>query len=51
MRANSSLRKQTIFVRVPLSAYFYVAHAVERALALAFVNKLIWFESHYRHIM
>ena len=51
MRARSSLRKQTMLVRVTLSAYFYVAQAVERALALAFVNKLILFESHYRHIL
>ena len=27
-----------------------VAQAVERVLAVAFRNKLIWFESHYRHI-
>jgi len=37
-------------VRVPLSAYFYVTQADERALSVAFVNKLCWFESHYRHI-
>ena len=39
-----------MLVRVPLSAYFYVAQADERTLAVAFVNKLCWFESHYRHI-
>ena len=50
MRARSSLRKQTNFVRVPLSAYYYIAEADERALAVAFVNKLCLFESHYRHI-
>ena len=27
-----------------------VAQAVQRVLALAFGNKLSWFESHYRHI-
>ena len=26
------------------------AQAVERVLAVAFGNKLCWFESHYRHI-
>ena len=51
MRARSSLRKQTMLVRVPLSAYFYVAKADECGLAVAFVNKLILFESHYRHIL
>ena len=34
MRA-SSLRKQTMLVRVPLSVYFYVAQADERTLAVA----------------
>jgi hypothetical protein len=50
MCAGSSLRKQTMLVRVPLSAYFYVAQADERALAVAFINKLCSLESHYRHI-
>ena len=50
MCASSSLRKQTMWVRVQLSAYFYVAQADERALAVAFVNKLCWFQSYYRHI-
>jgi len=31
------------------SHIFYVAQADERALAVAFGNKLCWFESHYRH--
>ena len=35
-------------VRFLLSAG--VAQAVERVLAIAFGNKLCWFESHYRHI-
>jgi hypothetical protein len=39
-----------MLVRVPLSAYFYVAQADERTLAVAFVNKQCSFESHYRHI-
>jgi len=51
MRASSSLRKQTMLVGVPLSAYFYVAQADERMLAVAIVNKVCWFESHYRHIL
>jgi len=49
MPASSSLRKQTMLVRVPLSAYFYVAQAHERMLAVAIVNKVCWFESHHRH--
>jgi len=48
MHASSSLHKQTMLVRVPPSAYFYVAHTDERTVAVAFVNKLCWFES-YRH--
>jgi len=39
-----------MLVRVPLSACFYVAQADERALTVAFVNKIFWFEFHYRHI-
>jgi len=50
-RVNSSLRKQTVLVRVPLSAYFFMQpKQFERMLAPAFGNKLCWFESHYRHI-
>ena len=30
--------------------FLYVAQAVERVLAVAFGNKLTWFESHYRRI-
>ena len=37
-----------MFVRVPV--FLYVAQAVERVLAVAFGNKLCWFESNYRHI-
>jgi len=78
MCASSSLREQTMLVRIPLSAYFYVARqlnalaiafvnkllvrvplsacfyvapANERALAVVFVNKLCWFESHCRHVL
>jgi hypothetical protein len=39
-----------MLVRVPLSTYFYVAQADERALEVAIVNILCWFESYYRHI-
>ena len=39
-----------MLVRDPLSAYYYIAQADERTLAVAFINKLCWFESHYRHI-
>jgi len=49
MHASSSLRKQTMLFRVPPSAYYYVAQADECTLAVAFVNKLSWFKSHYRH--
>ena len=49
-RASSSLRKQTVLVRVPLSIILYVAQAVERVLAVAFGNKLCWFESQSQHI-
>ena len=48
MRASSRLRKQTMLVRVPL--FLYVAQVVECVLAVAFGNKLRWFQSHYRHI-
>ena len=41
MRASSSLRKQTMLVRVPLSPYFYVAQAHERMLAVAIVKKYV----------
>ena len=50
MRGNSSLRKQTTLVRVPLLTFLYVAKALERVLGVAFGNKLRWFESHDRHI-
>jgi len=30
--------------------FLYVAQAVQRVLAVAFGNKLCWFESHDRHI-
>ena len=30
--------------------FLYVAQAVECVLAVAFGNKLCWFESHYRHV-
>jgi len=51
MHASSSLPKQTKLVRVPPLAYYYVAQADERMLAVAFLNELSWFESHYRHII
>jgi len=33
-----------------IGIFLYVAQAVQRMLAVAFGNKLRWFESHYRHI-
>jgi len=33
-----------------IGIFLYVAQAVECVLAVAFRNKLCWFESHYRHI-
>jgi len=33
-----------------IGIFLYVAQAVERVLAVAFGNKLCWFESHYRRI-
>jgi len=33
-----------------IGIFLYVAQAVERMLAMAFRNKLCWFESHYQHI-
>ena len=33
-----------------IGIFLYVAQTVESVLAVAFGNKLCWFESHYRHI-
>jgi len=38
--ARISLHKQIKFVRVSLSAYFYVDQAVQLVLAVTFANKL-----------
>ena len=40
----------TVSRRPTISIFLYVARAVEQVLAVAFGNKLCWFESHYRHI-
>jgi len=34
-----------------IGIFLYVAQEVESVLAVAFGNKLCWFESHYRHIL
>src|SRR5215469_14685843 len=49
-RSSSGLRKETMLVRVRVSAgiFLYVTIRVERRLAVAFGNKLCWFESQYR---
>jgi len=39
-----------MLVRVNYRHIFYVAQADERTLAVAFMNKLCWFESQYRYI-
>ena len=33
-----------------IGIFLYVTQTVERVLAVAFENKLCWFESQYRHI-
>jgi hypothetical protein len=50
MRASSSLRKQTVGSNPNIGMFLYVVQAVERLLAVAFRNKLCWFESEYQHI-
>jgi len=50
MRASGSLWKQTVYSSPNIRIFLYVAQAFERMLAVAFGNKLCWFESHYRRI-